>query len=224
MALFRKEIQAFLKRMTNPKCEQRHIEGAENTLDDKFPSYKMTVEAMKTGSTQEVIVHKPFAVTHAATGCSTRAYLAWSLTLKKVVFLKDSWRVEITGLSDEDTVYSKLLAADVPFLPTVLCAGDVVVSGVVQETQSQDAARSTAERKIQSSMSRKHFHHRIAQDLAYSLSTVSNSYEYCQAFRNVYIGGCSLLIVFSRLLYGVQYWTKPLRRVCCIATSASTTS
>lgn len=197
--LFRAEIQAFLKRMKDAACEERHIEGADRTLDENYPVHKMTVVAMKTGSTQEVIVQRPLSVTHAATGRATRAYLAWSLTLKKVVFLKDSWRVEITGLSDEDTIYSKLQAAGVQFLPTVLCAGDVFVDGVVQETKSQAMARLSVKWKIQSSRSRKHFHHRVVQDLAYSLTTVSNSYEYCQVFRNVYVGAYALLMRFRIL-------------------------
>lgn len=186
--LFHAEIRKFFKRMKDAACLERHIEGAEHTLDDNFPPYKMTVHAMKTGATQEVIIQKPFSVTFAATGRATRAYLAWSLTLKKVVFLKDSWRVQVTGLSDEDTVYSKVQAAGVQFLPTVLCAGDVSVDGAVQRTKTQIVARLTAGWKIQSSMSRKHFHHRVVQDLAHSLTTVANSYEYCQVFRNVFVG------------------------------------
>lgn len=197
--LFRAEIRAFLKCMKEAACEERHIEGAEHTLDDSFPVYKMTVEAMKTGSTQEVVVQRPLAVTRAATGRATRAYLAWSLTLNKVVFLKDSWRVQVTGLSDEDTIYSKLQAAGVQFLPTVLCAGDVSVNGVVQKTRTQIVARLTADWKIRSSMSRKHFHHRVVQDLAYSLTTVANSFEYCKVFRNIFVGAYVLLVTFSRL-------------------------
>lgn len=186
VALFNTKVQAFLTAMNVPKC-QRRIDGAEHTLDKDYPPYKMTVGAVKTGNTQEVIVQKPFDVCRSPTGRATRAYLAYSITLDKIVFLKDSWRVVIEGLTDEDTIYFKLTTAHVPFIPDVLCAGDVFVKGVVHATKTQTKAKGDAPGCLfRCSESRTHQHHRIVQDLAYSLSTCDDSNQYTQAFRDAF--------------------------------------
>lgn len=189
VCVFRTAVQGFVAAAEDPSSRQRRVEHAEQTLDEDYPPYKMSVGAVKTGRPHEVIIQKPFDVCRSPIGRSTRAYVAYSLTEKRVVFLKDSWRVEVKDLSDEDSIYHKLTSANVPFIPRVLCAGDVIVGGVPQVTLTQDLARmQDAKWRIQCSASRKHFHHRIIQEIAYSLSTVDDSREYTLIFRDAFTG------------------------------------
>ena len=194
--LFRTEAEKFLKTMKDKNSSQRYIDGADKTVDPKWPPYKLTIRAEKTGRSQDVIVQKPFDVSGSPTGRTTRAYLAYSLTEGKIVFFKDSWRVDIKELSDEDSIYYDLIAAGIKNIPQVLCAGDVLVheespseNGVAtvkkvpQVTLTQKVAQEEqAEWRIKCSASRDHMHHRVVQELAYSLSTVTGSKQYVQAF------------------------------------------
>ena len=188
---FRKVVKKFVEAMKNPKAAQRRIRNAEDTLDENFPPYKMTVGAVKTGEPQDIVIQKPFEVCKSPTGRSTRGYLAYSLTSQRLMFLKDSWRVEVEDLSDEDSIYAKLKEGNVPFIPEVLCAGDVSVDGEVQRTCTEQIARDTeASWKVDSSRSRSHVHHRLLQELAYPLSTSANSEEYVRAFRDAFESEC----------------------------------
>lgn len=193
---FRLTVTQFLTEMKDPDSPQRWIKNAEDTLDTDYPPYKMTVGAVKTGKTQDIIIQKPFEVCKSPTGRSTRAYLAYSLTSEKIIFMKDSWRVEIQQLSDEDSIYAALEKENVPFIPKVLCAGDVFVDGNVQRTCTQEIARrdeSTTSWKVESSRSRRHLHHRLLQELAYPVSTSANSKEYCQAYADASISKSSVV-------------------------------
>ena len=194
---FTEEVSAFIKAMNTPGSGQRCVEGAEDTLNDAWPTYKVTVDAGQSGETQTVIVQKPFEVSRSPLGRATRAYLAYSLTLKRLVFLKDGWRVEFLGLANEDAMYARLRDADVPFIPSVLCAGDVFVNGVVQTTRVHEVAQGSLDWKIQCSASRKHYHHRVIQELAYPLFTAKNTQEYTRAFRDVLTGAFRPLVQTS---------------------------
>ena len=115
--------------------------------------------------------------------------MAHSITLKRVVLLKASWRVVGLGPSDEDTIYSKLLSAEVPFISRILCAGNVSVDGEVQVTEIQVVAEDdSVVWKSPLSLSRTHLHHRVVQELALSLSTARNSREYTEALRDAFRG------------------------------------
>ena len=224
--LFRKTVKAFVGAMADVSNRQRRIERAEHTLDEDYPPYKMTVGAVKTGDTQDVIIQKPFEVCRSPAGRATRAYLAYSLTEQRLVFLKDSWRVAVMDLSDEDSIYFKLIEENVPHIPRVLCAGDVVVDGVVQETQTQALAqKSAAEWWVPCSSSRRHQHHRILQDLAYPLWTAANSQEYTEAFRDAFISASYFFSILPTCAHvDGQPWKAQRRREFYIEISASTTS
>ena len=199
---FRTAVKKLLADMEDPISPQRRINRAENTLDKDYPAYKMTVGAVKTGETQDIIIQKPFDICQSPTGRATRAYVAYSLTKNRLVFLKDSWRVHVKDLSDEDSIYFRLTSAKVPFTPRVLCAGDVQVDGVPQVTRTQELARKQdAKWRMKCSASRTHMHHRIIQEFAYSLSTSANSKEYTQAFRDAIAGMWQTIIMMSNRSY-----------------------
>lgn len=198
VALFRKHVKTLLDDIKTSKDGQRRIAGAEQTLDKYYPPYKITVNTGMIGiKPQELIVQKPVEVTHSPTGRGTRGYIAYSITEKRIVFLKDSWRVQINGLEGEDTIYSRLEAANVQGVPTVLCAGDVFAGGdddeEPQTTRTQLVAiEEGLSCKVRSSMSRTHNHHRVVQELAYSLSTSADSKECTVAFRDAFKSTCDV--------------------------------
>lgn len=183
--LFRKAVDAFIAEHGGKDAVQRKFPGADDTLNPAYPPYKMTVPAGQTGQERELVIQKPFTQSFSPCGRATRAYLAYSLTDGELVFLKDGWRVDNTHLIAEDTIYALLADEDIPHIPTVLCAGDVKVEGVLQETTSQVYARLTdAAWHIPCSGLRRHIHHRIVQEIAYGVQALRNSKQFVQVLRD----------------------------------------
>ena len=58
----------------------------------------------------------------------TRGYLALDLSTKECVFLKDTWRPDVSGVEPEHVWYEKLIEAGVPHLVEFKHASDVVQS------------------------------------------------------------------------------------------------
>ncbi|EPQ50646.1 hypothetical protein GLOTRDRAFT_11794, partial [Gloeophyllum trabeum ATCC 11539] len=69
------------------------------------------------------LVGKPRTDPHGLAGRATRGYIAWDVTGERLVFLKDCWRVPT--LPKEGDTLLKLNGAEVPFVPTLVCHGDV---------------------------------------------------------------------------------------------------
>lgn len=186
-------VKEFIKDMNNLDSPQRKIAGTEDTLNAHYTQYELDVAGHR------VIVQKPFEVDRSPCGRATRAYLAYSLKLRKPVFLKDSWRVQITGLDPESEIYDTLKVAGVAFIPTVLGAGDVRDSkGQPQVTITHEWAdpKSPQPWLIRGSRVMEYTHHRIIQELSYHVSTAKNSREYTMAFRDALKG-----TFFSSLIY-----------------------
>ncbi|THU98085.1 hypothetical protein K435DRAFT_721142 [Dendrothele bispora CBS 962.96] len=98
---------------------------------------------------------KPF-VNHAqsVTGRATRVFRVWDDRMKKIVALKDCWRVNSSSILPEGQVYAVLKENDVRNIPTCLRAGDVDPGCAYQRTQTQDVSPSA--RTVRS-----HIHYRI---------------------------------------------------------------
>lgn len=56
---------------------------------------------------------------------------------KRLVFLKDSWRISGDGMEKEADIYKELKDCGVSFIPSVLCAGDVICDELPQRTQTE---------------------------------------------------------------------------------------
>lgn len=108
--------------------------------------------------------------TRSPLGRSTRAFFAYSLLLKKAVFLKDTWRLQ--SQTAEHDLYAKLKEHKVPYIATVLAAGDVPN----QQTVTQDFVKKEATwAKNRPEKLRKHFHYRLVlEEIGTPLTTFSS--------------------------------------------------
>ncbi|THU98068.1 hypothetical protein K435DRAFT_753274 [Dendrothele bispora CBS 962.96] len=91
---------------------------------------------------------------HSVTGRATRVFRVWDPRMKKVVALKDCWRVKSSSILPEGQVYAILKENDVRNIPTCLRAGDVDPGCLYQRTQTQDVSSSAQ-------TARSHIHYRI---------------------------------------------------------------
>ncbi|KAI0649723.1 hypothetical protein C8Q79DRAFT_343436 [Trametes meyenii] len=82
-------------------------------------------------SPRKFLVGRPAYRSHSMSGRGTRGFVAWDVTQRTVVFIKDYWRADIPGLYlTEYETYLKLWESPDSdmFIPTLLGGGDVVLN------------------------------------------------------------------------------------------------
>ncbi|KAI0337295.1 hypothetical protein BDW22DRAFT_1364281 [Trametopsis cervina] len=155
------------------------------TLDGHTQAYKLKVFRDGCDEIREYIVCKPFMDADSPCGRATRAYYAWGLKEQELLFLKDAWRPDVSGVLSEADVYDLLERINIRARPHVYIAGDVLnKAGEAQATVTQDSTEGTdALRPI--TWLRRHQHYRVVQKLAHPLFMVENSKQLVQAIRDV---------------------------------------
>ncbi|RPD57804.1 hypothetical protein L226DRAFT_467722 [Lentinus tigrinus ALCF2SS1-7] len=107
------------------------------SLDVKWPWWCLEVHDEVSGEIKSFAVGRPHYCSVDAFAHATRGYVALDLTTGQLTFLKDSWRPTYGSCAiKEGSVLKKLNAHNVPFVPTVLCHGDLPG----QVSTSQDVA------------------------------------------------------------------------------------
>ncbi|TCD65436.1 hypothetical protein EIP91_002692 [Steccherinum ochraceum] len=165
------------------KPDTRAVPNMNRTTDDSFPCYTMTV-ASTSGESRQFIIQRPITSPSSPTGRATRAYIALDSAANELVFLKDYWRPVESNRHSEAEVYAALADAHVPHTPHVRMAGDV------PQDLGESHTTLTQTLKQQGDLSRcgslkAYRHHRVVQDIAFSLSTVRNSRELVAAIRDI---------------------------------------
>ncbi|KAI0090942.1 hypothetical protein BDY19DRAFT_932555 [Irpex rosettiformis] len=163
---------------------KRRFPGAELTLDEDYPVYKLVIEP-EFGKRQVLVIQRPFMHSYDLVGSATRTYFAYSQTEKEVLFYKEGWRVEAEKGTSEATAYKHLSEHNVPHTPTVFCAGDVRVGGELIRTESNVWARKTeAEWYVTCSALQPRVLHRIVQRLYYPVQWLLSSREFVTVMRD----------------------------------------
>lgn len=87
-------------------------------MDESLPSGK-----------RYLLVSKPQEASESFTGRGTKGFVAYDLEGKRLVWLKDCWRVDSEGskvpVHPEHETYAKLKSHNVQFVATAICGGDV---------------------------------------------------------------------------------------------------
>ena len=74
----------------------------------------------------EFLVARPHFHTDALVGRCTKCYIAYDIEGRRFCFLKDYWRPLVANRSrPEHLVYNRLHSVGTPFIPTLICGGDV---------------------------------------------------------------------------------------------------
>ena len=188
-------LQFFLWRFSHANDEQRGFDTTFQPILDRsrfskdvFTKLQLTEESPlytvgvvgPASKPSEFYVSKPFTASHDfPVGRGTRCFSAYDPITKKVVLLKDTWR--IASYTPEGEMYEKLHRSEVPNIPTVLAHGDVPGKLQICEIEDPNGTR------------RRLIHYRIVLDvIGKSLNTFSSTHELVTAVRDALIGllGC----------------------------------
>ncbi|THH26973.1 hypothetical protein EUX98_g7218 [Antrodiella citrinella] len=155
-----------------------------STIDPNYPCYVLKVTGQN-GDEVEYVVQAPFSNEDTITGRCTRAYVAYDLTARELVFLKDYWRPQTGPLDRTETqIYESIEKAGVPHLQHVRLSGDVPQEAVGAQVTVTHRWRELAGAHWKPEGLKERLHHRVVQDLAFPLCTAKNSKQCVLAFRN----------------------------------------
>lgn len=159
-------------------------------LDDKAELLNLAVPHL-TG-TRNFVVQSPSATAYTPPGRATRGSRAWDVEEKKLVYLKDSWRVDLPEFESEGLTYQKLEENNVPNVAKCIVAGDIGDSAYhatkTQNYVSRDWACDTG-----SSLT-PHRHYRLILDIVgRPLTRFESTREMVQAVRDALIGTWSTI-------------------------------
>ena len=83
------------------------------------------------------VVQSPSATAYTPPGCATHGSSAWDITEKKLVYVKDMWRVDLKEFDAEGITYGKLMQKNVPNIAACIASGDVGGRGGMAEADKE---------------------------------------------------------------------------------------
>jgi hypothetical protein len=160
-------------------------------LDAATPLVKLSVPGPDE-SLRYFVVPTPETTPYTPPGRATRGFGAYDISRSKVVFLKDTWRIDLDGITPEGEVYAKLNAASVRNIPQCLASGDIS-SSEYHATRTPDYAQSSWASKGCSCHPSgpwiPHRHFRLVLDVyGRSLVDYESSHEMVSAIRDALYG------------------------------------
>ena len=190
--LLSKSLAAYKKRLA-----PRNTDYLDPTLNKDLPAYKIHIKS-KTLANEDIefdlIVQLPFSDCQSLIGRCTRGYAAYHVQEKRLVFLKDCWRVDDENTKSEVDIYRLLFAKDknVSGLPDVIALGDVLHDGQLQTTLTQELANDPEPEPwfLGCHKLDKLVHVRIVQELAIPLESAKNSKEAVTSIRDAVVCEC----------------------------------
>ncbi|GJJ11144.1 hypothetical protein Clacol_005375 [Clathrus columnatus] len=100
---------------------------------------------------------------------STRGFIAYSVSEKEYVFVKDTWR--LSSQTPEHQIYAQLKENNVDYIATVLNSGDILD----QQTRTQNYTSASWAKDAPKKL-RKHFHYRLVlKEIGLPLKTFSST-------------------------------------------------
>ncbi|KDR84297.1 hypothetical protein GALMADRAFT_262601 [Galerina marginata CBS 339.88] len=134
--------------------------------------------------TREVIAWGSKAEPDSLLGRATRGYPVWDTVLKKVIFLKDSWRALGPNMEQESAILQKLNAKNVQNVPKFVCGDDI--PGQVTVTHLYASATWNLGAMPEELFVRSH--NRFCEDfVGHSLDTFTSSKQFFQVVFDAFI-------------------------------------
>ncbi|KAI0739885.1 hypothetical protein C8Q80DRAFT_1200811 [Daedaleopsis nitida] len=94
-----------------------------DSINAGWPRYRLSVPNGK--ETRKFLVSKPSFRATGLIGRATRGYVALDCDTGCFVWLKDAWRAHYLKVEQEGAVLKQLNNGNVPFIPTLVCHGDI---------------------------------------------------------------------------------------------------
>ncbi|KAH8981542.1 hypothetical protein EDB92DRAFT_1953009 [Lactarius akahatsu] len=171
--------------VSDPSPEEKIAATQALGLDGAIPLVKLSVPGAD-GSSLYFVTHTPTSIPYTPPGRATRGFRVYDISRGILVFLKDSWRIDLPDRHPEGSVYKTLNDAGVRNVLHCLASGDILTAQY-HKTQTWDYVK-----QPWACHSDTHFlphrHYRLALDIiGRFLVQFSSSYEMVRAVRDALI-------------------------------------
>ncbi|KAH9030573.1 hypothetical protein EDB83DRAFT_1848361 [Lactarius deliciosus] len=179
------EMRSMDLSVSDPSPEEKIAAARALELDGAIPLVKLSVPGAD-GSSLYFVAPTPTSVLYTPPGRATRGFRAYDVSRGTLVFLKDSWRIDLPDIRPGGSVYKTLNDAGVRNVPRSLASGDILTAQY-HKTQTWDYVK-----QPWACHSDTHFlphrHYRLALDIIGRLLVQFNSsYEMVRAVRDALI-------------------------------------
>lgn len=146
-------------------------------------------------------------------GRGTRGFFAYGVTEKRLVYLKDTWRIDTPEFEREGDTYrrlnERLKAYEVqPFVPTLLCDGDVPGQTTITQDYKDEWWCFRTEGL------QRHQHYRLVlREIGHNLWEFSHIREVCQAIYEALRGQSLSIVAFPSTFSLTLTWIYVVHRV-----------
>jgi hypothetical protein len=193
-------LAEFFRRYSKAPADMRGIDGSVSNptskeasaarqalgLDASVPLAKLEIPS-NGGAPHYFITSTPRATLYTPPGRATRGFRAYDTSQATLVFLKDTWRVDLPDIQAEGLTYEVLSAAHVPHIPECIAYGDISTATYHATKTASLAAAQWACRTDAHIVP--HRHYRLALNVVgRSLLAFESSYQMVGAVRDAIIG------------------------------------
>lgn len=120
------------------------------------------------------------------TGPGTRTFAVYVIQLDRIVFMKDTWRVDLPGIKREGETYQLLHEKGVPYIADFIRGGDIPSQRTITHCFE---ARTDEEDKLLKAMLRPYAHYRLLLgEIGTELTKFKSSWEVVNALKNALEG------------------------------------
>lgn len=176
-----------------PTSQEARLARVALQLDDSVPLVRLSVPCGNPSQPSQLyyVVPTPEIALYTPPGRATRGFKAYDILHSKVVFLKDTWRINLPDIEPEGKTYRTLNAANVDHVPRCLASGDI--STAEHHATKTSLYTTQAWARATHCPLKSHFiphrHYRVVLDVVgHSLVKYSSSYEMVSAVRDAIIG------------------------------------
>lgn len=154
-------------------------------LDETVPLVKLSIPDEY--GLRYFVAPAPQATPYTPPGRATRGFKSYDILQGKVVFVKDSWRIDLPDILAEGQIYKMLRDANVDHVPHCVASGDIA-SADFHATRTQTYTEKPWARILATQLI-PHRHYRLCLDLVGRIIVeYRNSYEMVSALRDALIG------------------------------------
>ena len=206
----------------NPEDPYDYVrELFKRSLNKKWPWWQLEIHTQSTNGrsrgvrrarVHRFVVGMPHFQAPEVAGRGTRGYVALPLNADgeiadsaKFVYLKDAWRLDNVGINQEGITLELLNDRSVPFVPTLICHGDL--PGQVTVSQDHWHAFHPHEDKLRLE---RHHHYRLAvKEVGLPLEDFESSEELCLALYCCLLGVWPYACQFRFTTHSAHYSSRP---------------
>lgn len=175
------------KTASSPNREESFTARTALGLERSCPLVKLSVPTAE--GTSYFITSAPEPTAYTPPGRATRGFKAYDISSKRVVYLKDSWRIDLPSIHAEGLVYKMLNDANVRNVPYCLASGDISTPDYHATKTHNYAVKPWACHSH--SYLIPHRHHRVVLSVVgRALVQYKSSFEMVSSVRDALIGEC----------------------------------